>query len=106
MTVNAFAKIEHLVPRERQHQLLGIFDTIGRIRSNSSDPLKFSNDLAPSLDVSLIYESAKKVKQTNPGRFGAIVVDLRVCTSVSRRKRRKERFSQEPPVLNKPPSYL
>jgi len=99
MTVEAFAKIEYLVPRERQQQLLRILDTriADTIGSGPSDALKFSNDLTPSLDVVLFYESAKKMKQTYAGRFWAVVIDLRVCASVASRERRKYSFSQAAP---------
>src|SRR5260370_42194244 len=83
MTVEAFAKIEYLVPRERQQQLLRILDTriADTIGSGPSDALKFSNHLTPSLDVVLFYESAKKMKQTYSGRSWAVVIDWIVCAS-------------------------
>lgn len=35
----------------------------------------------------------EKMKQADSGSFRAVVVDLRVCASISRRKRRKDPFS-------------
>src|SRR5436309_11485619 len=105
MAVEAFAKIEHLVPRQLQQQPLSNYRVFGGIRPDTCNALKFPNNVTPSLNVVLVYESAKKMKQANPHRFWAVVVDLRLCTVISRRERREKRlFSHQPPALNKLPS--
>jgi hypothetical protein len=66
---------------------------MGVVRSNASDALKLSDHATPG-EILPVYESVKEVKETNPGRFRAIVIDLGICATVPRRKGWKYLFTQ------------
>lgn len=101
MAVQPFTKIKHSVPwKLSQQQLLRHLGMLGAVRYDAGDALKFSDYNLPALDVPPLNGSVKKVNQTDAGCCGAIVVDLRGSSSVSRRKRRRYLLSQVSPSVD------
>lgn len=95
MAIEALAEIENFIPPKLQQNLFRTFYIAWVLfRSNPSNTLEFSNNVAPALNIFPNDKVTEQVEQTNAGAFGTSVIDLCVRTPVPRRKGHRYLVSQ------------